>query len=168
MNDEQHLRSMCARLLCGTGEEGDEELLGADEELAREVTSRLAACGVTLIRNVGQAPLCVVEDSDDELAELAQACLALCAIALQGTGARRRARLTVTEIWQRVGQRDGYSEAYVRRAGLGPLEARGLVHVTKPAQRAQDAYVTAGPALRAVDGGLLAARLRSLTTPAAA
>jgi hypothetical protein len=168
MNDEEHLRSMCARLLCGAGEEGDEELLGADEELARELASRLAACGVTLVRNIGQAPLCVVEDSDDELPELALACLALCAVALQGAGSRRRARLTVTEIWQRVGQRDGYNEAYVRRAGLGPLEVRGLVHVTKPAQRAQDAYVTAGPALRAIDGSLLAARLRSLTSPTAA
>ena len=158
---EEALQAFCGRLLTGGGEVEDEDLLAADDELAREVTARLGRCGVRLVRAAGEAPLCVVAASGDDLPELALACLALCALALQGAGSRKRARVSVREIWERVGHRSGYTEPYVRRAGLGPLEARGLIRVTKPAQRATEAYVTAGPALRAVDGEVIATRVRA-------
>jgi hypothetical protein len=158
--NEATVRELCARFLRGQGEVDDERLLASDEELAREVAGRLDACGVLLLRRAEQPPLCVIPDTS-ELPELALACLALCALALQAPG---RPRLSVHEIWERVGAREGYTEPYVRRAGLGPLEARGLINVTKPGQRAQQAYVTAGPALPAIDPELLRVQAKSLAS----
>lgn len=166
VTDEQEIRSFCSRLLAGEGEIGDEELFTADEALGREVRARLEQCGVRLVRNRDAAPLCVIADAGEEMQELALACLALCALALHGPEGRNRAKLTVKEIWERVGVRQGYSETYVRRAGLGPLETRGLISVTKPGQRATEAYVTAGPALAAIDASLVEQRLRAYKVPA--
>lgn len=158
--EEDQIRETCGRLLSGRAESEDELLFRASPELASEVRSRLEAVGVRLHRSE-EAPICVVDDDaeDDGLAEISLACLAICALTLTGESGKSRARLEVKEIWKRVGERDGYTEAYLRRAGLGPLEKRGLVKVIKASQRASQAYVVAGPALSCVDVDGLRARL---------
>lgn len=147
---EVELRQLLARLLSGGAEVDDEELLASDQDLCFEVERRLEACGVRLHRSPGQAPLCVIEAENDGLSELARASLALCAVALRKKpGSERRPRIAVEELRQRVAP--SYTAAYLRRAALGPLEQRGLVRVVKPGQRAEEAYVVAGPALAAID-----------------
>ena len=159
---ETELRALCARLLSGGGETADTEQLLDDEPLRRAVCARLEACGVQLILRDGQPPLCAIPQPD-ELAELPLACLALCALTLtEQSGGRRRARLPVRALWERLGKPRGYSERYLRATGLGPLEQRGLIRVVRPQQRASEAYIVAGPALGAVDTDALRTRLRTL------
>jgi hypothetical protein len=165
-HSESELQAFCGRLLFGETEIHDEQTLADDQALADEITRRLNAVGVQLVRASDQAPLCVITQSDEGLSDLCLACLALCAISLQERDGRNRPKITVKEIWERVGKRDGYTEAYVRRAGLGPLEVRKLVKVVKPEQRASEAYVTAGPALAALDVALIEARLSALSVAA--
>lgn len=152
--DEEEIRALAARLLAGSGEEADEELLAAEPQLAAELAERLAACGVRLWRAPGQAPLALIEDGE-ELPRLPRAALAHCALRLhpQAEGSERRVK--VADLAELL----GYAESYVRRAVLGPLERRGLVRVVKPDQRAEGAYVVAGPLLAAVDLAALRARL---------
>jgi hypothetical protein len=163
---EDELRTFAARLLAGAAEIADEDLLSAHPTLTDEISRRLAAVGARLVRNHGQAPLVVVSQPSEELTELSLACLALCALDLAegdpDKSPRRRARVTVRKVWETVGKGRGYSEAYIRRAGLGPLETRQMIKVVKPEQRAGDAYVIAGPALRAIDVGTLKRRLTEL------
>lgn len=161
---ELELRPFLARLLCGEAEEIDEETLAADPEFTAEVERRLAACGARLHRSHGAAPLCIVEGESDDLSEISRAALAVCAIALRsqpGQG-ERRPRISVEDLGRRIDP--SQSTAYIRRAALGPLEKRGLVKVVKPGQRAEDAYVVAGPALAAIDGESLLAQLRKVGT----
>jgi hypothetical protein len=162
MRSEEELRGICASVLAGTAETEDEETLAAEPELAAEVDRRLAACGLRLIRARGQAPFAVVEAAGEALSELSLACLALACVALRDKQNGKRPRLLVHEIWERIGKKAGYSEAYLRRAGIGPLEQRGFVHVVKPEQRAADAYLVAGPAFTALDLDGVQARLRRL------
>jgi hypothetical protein len=164
---EDELQAMCARLLARAGESADEDLLAAHPALADELARRLNAVGARLVRARDQAPLVVVSQPSEELTELALACLSLCALDLaedaEDAGkARRRPRVTVQKIWEAVGKPRGYSEAYVRRAGLGPLEARQMIKIVKPEQRAGDAYIVSGPALRAIDVVMLRRRLTEL------
>ena len=160
---EEELRSLAARLLAGAGEQADEDLLRAHPDLADELVRRLEAVGARVVRAEGQPPLIVVSQPSEELSELALSCLALCALDLAGDSeGRRRPRVTVRKVWEQVGRARGYTEAYVRRAGLGPLEARQMIKVIKPEQRASDAYVVAGVAMRAIDADLLRRRLREL------
>lgn len=162
MNDEQEVRALAARLLAGCGEQADEDGLVRDPELAAELQQRLDACGVRLVRVEGEAPRCVVDEAGDDLGELSLALLATCALKLR-PGGSRRARIDVDELWLQLGKPAGYSLAYLRRAGLGPLEVRGLIRVVKPAQRSSEAYVVAGPALAAIPAGQLEQRLRALS-----
>jgi hypothetical protein len=156
---EPELRSLLARILCNESEAADEELMAADPELSHEVERRLEACGARLHRGHGTTPLCVIETEGDELSEIARAALALCAIALRPrSGEAARPRITVDDLRRRIDA--SQSGAYIRRAALGPLEKRGLVHVVKPEQRAEDAYVVAGPALSAIDAESLLGRLQ--------
>jgi hypothetical protein len=166
---EEELRAFIGRLLRGEGEEDDEQLLASDAQLLQEVQSRLERCGVKLIRNPDTPPRCVIAEPQDALPELPLACLALCALALHPSRApaSKQPRITVHDIWRRLGKRQGFTEAYVRRAGLGPLEARGYIKVIKPEQRASEAYVKAGPTMAAVDVELLEARVRALKEAAA-
>lgn len=159
---EEELRAFCGKLLSGAGEASDTETLLGDPDLAIEAGVRLAACGVKLIFKDGTPPLCVVP-APEELPELPLACLALCVIALGGSSSGRRPRIDVKDLHARLGRQKMHSESYIRRAGLGPLEARGLVKVVKPEQRATEAYVVAGPALAAIDREAVAARLKALT-----
>lgn len=159
---ESDLRALLARILVGDAEEGDEELMSSDQELAQEVERRLEACGARLHRAHGKPPICVIETEADDLSEISRAALAVCAIALRPRPGDpdRRPRITVEDLRSRV---DGsHSSAYLRRAALGPLQKRGLVHVVKPGQRAEDAYVVAGPALAAIDAEALLERLRMI------
>ena len=114
-----------------------------------------------------EGPLGVIPDGGEELSELAQKLLARCALALSETTPGRRARVSVRDLWAELGRSHGYSEAFLRRSGLGPLEARSLVKVVKPGQRAAEAYVVAGPALKGIDVGELRARLDALRSKAA-
>jgi hypothetical protein len=166
MRGEEEIRLLAASFLAGRAEAADEQLLLAEPELAAELERRLDACGVRLVREAGEAPLCVVEVDNDDLSELALACLARIAVSVQKPQAGRRARLDVRELWEEVGKPNGYTEAYVRRAGLGPLEQRKLVHVVKPEQAEEGPYVVAGPALRAIDGAHVARLLARLSDAA--
>lgn len=160
MRGEEEIQRFCAQLLRGSAEAADEETLAADPELAAEVERRLAACGVRLVREHGEPPLTVIDDTEGALSELSLAVLAL-AVAALNRPARggRRPRLAFAAVAEQVGKPNGYSAAYVRRAGIGPLEQRGLVRLVKPEQSAADAYLVAGPALRAIDGDTVRARL---------
>lgn len=162
MRSEEELRRFCGTLLAGAAESADEELLIAEPELAAEVERRLAFCGLRLVRAAGEAPFAVVEGAGEELQELSLACLALACVALRDSSGGKRPRLAVKEIWERVGKKAGYSEAYLRRAGLGPLESRGFIRVVKPEQRAADAYIVRGPAFAALDLDGVRARLQAL------
>jgi hypothetical protein len=153
--NEAELRELCARLLLGRADAEDGRALGLDEKLAGEVGRRLASCGVRL--HLEEVPLAVVDDAA-ELSELAEAALAILVLAL-AEPSEGRARIEVAELTRRLG--GGYSESYVRRAVLGPLQARALVKVVKPEQRAREAYVVAGPALAAIDPGEIRARLEA-------
>jgi hypothetical protein len=159
---EDELRALCGRLIAGAGDEHDSMALAAEPGLADEVSARLAAVGLRLIRSERQAPVCVSEYGAESLSELSLACLATCVLELADAPASKRPRLPVSDLWSRLGRPQGYSEAYLRRAGLGPLEARGMIRVVKPEQRAQEAYVVAGPALRAIDSERLRARIKTL------
>lgn len=162
MRSEEELRQICASLLAGVAETADEELLTAEPELLAEVERRLSAVGLRLVRSHGEAPFAVVEGAGEALSELSLACLALACVGLRDGQSGKRPRLAVKEIWERVGKKAGYSEAYLRRAGLGPLEQRGFIRVVKPEQRAADAYVVQGPAFQALDLDGVRARLRVL------
>lgn len=152
MREEQEIRELCARLICQRADSTDAHALLEDEGLLLECRSRIEQVGARLHLPGQGEPICVVDDSgSEELSELSLACLTVCALALQQTSGRRRARLEVSELHRRVGKGGGYTEAYVRRAGLGPLEARGLIKVVKAAQQARAAYIVAGPALSALD-----------------
>lgn len=160
MRSEEEIQVFCALLLRNGAEASDEETLACDPEFAAEVVRRLDACGVRLVREPGEPPLTVIDDNDGSLSELSLACLALAAAALNRPArAGRRPRLALAALAEQVGKPNGYSAAYVRRAGLGPLEQRGLVRLVKPEQSAADAYLVAGPALRALDGDTVRARL---------
>ena len=152
--DEQQLRGLCARIVCGQAEPQDEDELARDPELAREVQERLERCGMRLFRQAGRAPLALVEGVD-ELGRLQRAALAHCALRLHPDARGRAERVGVAELAELLSQK----ESYVRRAVLGPLERRGFVRVVKPDQRATGAYVTGGPLMRALDIAALEARL---------
>lgn len=164
MRSEEEIQNLCAQLLRNTAEAADEEMLAADPELGAEVERRLAACGVRLSREPGEPPLAVIDDTEGALSELSLACLALAAAALNRPArGSRRPRLALATLAEQVGKPNGYSAAYVRRAGIGPLEQRGLVRLVKPEQSASDAYLVAGPALRAIDGDAVRARIAQVT-----
>jgi hypothetical protein len=158
VNSEQDLRAFCALLIADRADADDERALAADPAFTAEVEARLAACGLRIVRDL-ERPLAVIPDGGEGLSELSQKLLARCALALAETQPGRRARISVRDLWQEFGRPGGYSEAFLRRSGLGPLETRSLVKVIKPGQRAADAYVVAGPALKAIDVGELRARL---------
>lgn len=160
--DELSVRALCARLLAGQGDEEDRLQLAGDPQLHADCRARMDAVGVRLHLPEDGPALCVVDDDGEQLSDLSLACLTVCALALQAPSGRRRARLQIDELHARVGEPHGYSPAYVRRAGLGPLEARGLVRVVKAAQQATRAYVVAGPALGAVDVAAIQAHLKEL------
>jgi hypothetical protein len=158
---EEELRSLCARLCAGQGEPADAETLLAEPELAAELRRRLHACGMKLVLAEGSAPVVVAECAEGELGELALAALALCALVLQpGARSAPRPRLSLASLTQRLP--GSHEPSYVRRAVVGPLEARGLVRLVKPGQRVADAYLVAGPALAAIDSSLVRARLEEL------
>lgn len=159
---ELDLRLFLARLLCGEVDSSDEETLAADPEFSAEVERRLEACGARLHRSRGDAPLLIVESERDDLSEISRAALALCAIALRPRpgNSEKRPRISVDDLGRRIDP--SQSSAYIRRAALGPLEKRGLIKVVKPGQRAEDAYVVAGPALAAIDGEALLGQLQKV------
>jgi len=168
VKSEEELCLLCAHLVADRGDADDARALAADPELAAEIEGRLAACGLRLLVTA-ERPLVVLADDGDGLSELTLTVLARCTLALAepGPAAGRRQRLSVHALWQELGRPHGYTEAFLRRSGLGPLEARGLLKVVKPEQRAAEAYVVAGPALAAVDVTELRARLNALTGRAA-
>lgn len=169
---EVELRALCGRLVAGHADADDRHVLATDLAVREEVVRRLAVCGcrLHLPADAQAAPVIVVDDPHGGgLGTLPLACLAVCAIALDRPVAqgKQKPRLTVRELWERVGRAEGVSQPHVRRLGVGPLEQRGLVRLVKPAQSARDAYLVAGPALAAVDVDALRARLRSAHQTAA-
>jgi hypothetical protein len=160
--DESELRDICSRLVSCRSDEDDLQLLQRDPQLLNECRARLEAVGVRLHLPEQGSAVCVVDDDGEQLSDLSLACLTICVLALQSSSGRRRSRIEISELHKRVGEPHGYSEAYVRRAGLGPLEARGLVHVVKAAQQAKLAYIVAGPALGAIDVDGLQSHLQEL------
>lgn len=142
---ETEIRELCARLLRDEGEAADEEMFVRDPELAAEVERRFAACGAMLGRIPDTAP--VINIPHELPSVLAAACLAVCKRELQQSGGRGRAKVLVSEIWEQVGRPYGFSEKYVRTAGLGPLEKLKYIKVVKPEQRTSGAYVHAEPRL---------------------
>lgn len=156
---EEEIRSLCARLLSACAETEDTELLSANPDLEREVRERLEACGVSLVRPAGEAPLAVIRGGEEELSELSLAALGLAALVLNnGSSGSGRPKLALDDLVERLGGE--HSAAYVRRAVVGPLERRGLVKVIKPGQRVEGAYLVAGPALAAIDAEMVKARLQ--------
>lgn len=169
MSDELEIRRLAAVIIAGRGSLDDCQQLAGDPGLRSEIEGRLAACGLRLILRPQNVPLAVVAEPDeDDLSELALACLGRCLLSLgqreSGGEERRRPRIQVSALWEEVGKPGGYSEPYLRRAGLGPLESRGLIKVVRPERGGVAAsYVVAGPALAAIDAGLVRRRLEELT-----
>ncbi len=149
---------MAGEILVGAGTEDQAQMLLEHPDLAAELRGRLEACGLELV--VGPKPLAVLITEKNGLSELSQAALAICAIGLkEEPGARRRPRITIDELGERLG--GSYSSAFIRRAVLGPLSSRGLIKIVKPEQRASEAYIVSGPALAAIDRQAILARLES-------
>lgn len=165
MRSEEEIRQFAAALIGGISDAADEEALCAEPELAVELERRLMSCGMRLVRSEGVAPFAVIEGAGETLSELSLACLALACVGLNERSGRRP-RLDVKALWERVGKPAGYSEAYLRRAGIGPLEQRGFLKVVKPEQRAGAAYVVPGPAFKAIDIGAVKARIERMRVAA--
>lgn len=152
---ENEIKQVTGQILIRSADLDTADLLTREPDLKEEVERRLDLCGMKLI--MGERPFAAMISEADQLSEASRAALAVCAIALNAKG--KRPRIEVEEIRRRVGPE--YTAAYVRRAVLGPLEARSLIKVIKPDQRAQDAYVVAGPGLAAIDSESVMNRLKA-------